>query len=168
MLIHKENNQIKQVAEELAVTGYLSLSTDKKELMMNVELLKKSFEMVAPQKEIFARGFYERLFTDYPATRQLFARTDMRRQESSLMATLAVVIAGVERGDNLVPVVQQLGEKHGRYGAMAEHYPIVGAVLLEMLHQHLDSQFTVEMQDAWDQAFELISTQMITGTHKRI
>ncbi len=62
---------------------------------MNAALLKESFEMVAPRKEEFAHSFYQRLFSQYPQTRSLFAHTDMKKQESSLAATLAVVVAGI-------------------------------------------------------------------------
>ncbi|GER88234.1 flavohemoprotein [Dictyobacter vulcani] len=134
---------------------------------MDVNMLKQSFEMVAPQKEVFAHSFYERLFSYYPATRPLFANTNMVRQEESLMATLAVVIAGVERGDNLTPTLHQLGDKHERYGAKPEHYPLVGGVLLETFHEYLGTRFTPAMQDAWSQAFELISGQMIEGSHRQ-
>ncbi|MBX5450134.1 globin family protein [Thermogemmatispora sp.] len=130
---------------------------------MNALLLKESFEMVAPQKEIFARQFYDRLFTTFPQTRALFARTDMRRQESSLMATLAAVVAGVERGENLEPVLRKLGERHYSYGVQPEHYPLVGQALLATFADFLGPRFTPAMQDAWAQAFEVISAQMIAA-----
>lgn len=163
-LLHKSEDVIRKVVEELTVTGYTSIQKEKVKIEMNVALLKQSFEMIAPQKEKFAHSFYQRLFTYYPATTALFAHTDMQRQESSLMATLAVVISGVERGENLVPILQNLGAKHGgRYGAMADHYPLVGGVLLETFHEYLGPAFTTQMQDAWSQAYELISAQMLEG-----
>ena len=164
MLLHKSEDSIARIVGELVINGYLSLRGDKKVLEMNVELLKESFNLVAPQKEEFARSFYERLFSYYPQTRPLFAQTDMRRQESSLMATLAVVVAGVQRGDNLVPVLHSLGKRHEQHhGVAPEYYPLVGGVLLETFHDYLGPQFTPTMQDAWSQAFELISNQMIEG-----
>jgi hemoglobin-like flavoprotein len=162
-LLHKSEARIEEVLTELAVSGYISLEAERKVLVMNAALLKESFEMVAPQKDDFARRFYERLFSYYPETRSLFAQTDMRRQESVLMATLAAVVAGVERGENLTPILQKLGEKHYGYGVQPEHYPLVGGVLLETFDEFLGSQFTSEMQDAWSQAFEIISTQMIAA-----
>lgn len=164
VLLHKPVDGIEHVAEVLTINGYLSMHLERKVLVMNVLLLKRSFHMIVPRKEEFARSFYERLFTDYPETRALFAHTNMRRQESSLMGTLAAVVAGVERGENMVPTLYSLGERHSKYGAVAEHYPLVGAVLLETFHKYLGNYFTIEMQDAWSQAFNLISEQMIEGT----
>ena len=129
---------------------------------MDIALLKQSFSMVAAQKEDFAQSYYQRLFKYYPEITSLFARTNMKRQGSSLMATLAAVIAGVERGDNLLPTLQKLGVKHYQYGVKPDHYPLVGGVLLETFDEYLGTEFTVGMQDAWNQAYELISEHMIT------
>lgn len=163
-LLHKPESRVGKVVKELTVSGYTSLLCEKKILVMDVGLLKQSFEMIASQKDPFAYSFYQRLFSYYPQVQPLFAQTDMRRQTSSLMATLAVVISGVERGDNLLPTIQALGEKHRGYGAMSAHYPLVGGVLLETFGQFLGSQFTLEMQDAWSQAYELISTEMMADS----
>lgn len=160
-LLHKEEPLVEQVIKELTVSGYISIQIERKVLVMNVALLKQSFEMIVPIKDEFAHSFYQRLFSYYPETLQLFANTNMKRQEGSLMATLATVVAGVERGDNLTPVLHDLGKKHYNYGARPEHYPLVGGVLLETFNEYLGPKFTIEMQDAWSQAFDIISGQMI-------
>ncbi|MBE3560425.1 MAG: hypothetical protein IMW89_14550 [Ktedonobacteraceae bacterium] len=162
-LLHKPLPLVETVISELRQVDCIRLRSERKVLVMNKTLLKESFAMIAPYKEAFARSFYERLFEEYPETRALFARTDMRRQQGALMATLATVVAGVERGENLTPVLQHLGSKHKKYGAKTEHYTLVGAVLLETLHDYLGSRFTPEIQEAWEEAYEIISLQMIEG-----
>ncbi len=168
MLLCKPERYIEQVVNDLTASSYVSLDIERKVLSMDVALLKQSFEMVAPQKEAFAHSFYQRLFSYYPQTQQLFAKTDMKRQEGSLVATLAMVIAGVERGDNLTPALQALGGKHVRYGAEADYYPLVGGVLLETLEEYLGPNFTPEVQEVWSQAYEVISTQMLEGARQQI
>jgi hemoglobin-like flavoprotein len=162
-LLHKPEKVIKKVVDDLAVLGYLSLQHEQKELVMDIALLKQSFEMITPQREAFAHCFYQRLFFSYPELQSLFAKADMKKQERSLLVSLAFVVAGIERGDNLRPMLHMLGEKHQRYGATVDHYPLVGGVLLETFHQCLGSKFTPEMQNAWSQAYEFVSTQMIKG-----
>ena len=130
---------------------------------MNVTVLKDSFDMIAPHKDAFALSCYQQLFTDYPQAQPLFAQTNIRRQEGALMATLATVIAGVQRGDNLIPTLQQLGHRHKGYGVKAEHYPILRVVLLATFHHYLGPRFTPQMQQAWDEAFEMISAEMLKG-----
>jgi hemoglobin-like flavoprotein len=130
---------------------------------MDVALLKDSFDMIAPHKDAFALSCYQQLFTDYPQAQPLFAQTNMRRQEGALMATLATVIAGVQRGDNLIPTLQRLGQRHKGYGIEAEHYPMLQVVLLETFHHYLGPRFTPHMQEAWEEAFEMISAEMLKG-----
>ena len=79
------------------------------------------------------------------------------------MATLATVVAGVQRGENLVPVLQELGQKHKNYGVQAEQYPLVASALLKTFHQYLGSRFTPAMQESWKEAYGVISTQMLKG-----
>jgi hemoglobin-like flavoprotein len=130
---------------------------------MNMALLKDSFDMIAPHKDAFALSCYQQLFTDYPQAQPLFAQTNMRRQEGALMATLATVIAGAQRGDNLIPTLQRLGQRHKGYGLEAEHYPMLRVVLLETFHHYLGPRFTPQMQEAWEEAFEMISEHMLEG-----
>ncbi len=73
------------------------------------------------------------------------------------------MVAGVLREDNLVPVLQQLGQRHKSYGVKAEYYPFFRAVLLETFQHYLGPRFTPKMQQAWEEAFEMISTQMLKG-----
>ncbi len=165
VLLHKPSDRIEEVTYELLVSGHVNVKAGEKELGMDPILLKESFYLVAPDKEAFARHFYSQLFAHYPQTRQLFPATEggMRRQESSLIATLAMVVAGVERGENLTQVVRKLGERHRRYGAQAAHYPLVGQLLLQTFQDFLGDAFTPQMKEAWSKAYEIISTEMLKG-----
>lgn len=162
-LLHKPEAQIEWVIRELTVGGYTSMQMERKVLVMDGVLLKQSFEMIIPQKGAFAHSFYQRLFAYYPETRKLFANTDMKKQEISLLATLATVVASVERGENLAPTLRSLGERHQHYGAAPDYYPLVGGVLLETFNEYLGPRFSIAMQDAWNKAFEIISSHMVAA-----
>ena len=127
---------------------------------MDARLLRSSFNLIAPNKDQFAEAFYQRLFEKYPQTRSFFAKTDMAVQARALAATLAVVVAGVEKGDDLTPTLQSLGARHKTYGVLPEHYPIVGEVLIETFQNRLGSQWTPAFQNAWVQAFTIIAQVM--------
>jgi hemoglobin-like flavoprotein len=160
ILLHKPPEAVAEILDALLASGYISLRTPRKELLMNASLLRASFDLVEPRKEEFARAFYQRLFAEYPQTRTFFAHTDMKRLYSALAATLAVVVAGAEKGENLVPILRSLGERHVRYGVRPEHYPIVGKVLLETFSDFLGPNWTPAFQETWEQAFEIIAHVM--------
>ncbi|TMC66934.1 MAG: flavohemoprotein [Chloroflexota bacterium] len=132
----------------------------RKGYVMDVALLQQSFAEVKPQQEAFAEAFYRRLFALYPQTIPLFATTNMKRQQSLLMATLELVVAGVARGDNVIPSVEQLGRRHAIYGVKAEHYPMVGQALLETFKQFLQDKWTAQVEATWAQAYVMITDLM--------
>ena len=127
---------------------------------MDAKLLKQSFDLVAPQKEALAEAFYNRLFTLYPQTKTLFANTDMKRQQSSLMATLTVVVTGVVNGENVIPTIEQLGHRHNGYGVKPEYYPMVGQALLETLKEFLGKDWTPEIEATWTATYQVITQAM--------
>lgn len=135
---------------------------------MDVALLQQSFAEIEPQQEAFAEAFYQRLFALYPQTIPLFATANMKRQQSSLMATLELVVAGVARGDNVVPSIEQLGRRHAMYGVKAEHYPMVGQALLETLEQFLRNKWTAQVEATWTEAYAMIADHMRQAGERHI
>jgi hemoglobin-like flavoprotein len=131
--------------------------------MVQLDLLQSSFEQVCGQKEDFAAAFYNRLFTRFPQTQPLFAYTDMKRQQSVLMAALAMVITALRKGEQeqLASVLRELGQRHRTYGVNPEHYQMVAAAPLETFADFLGSAWTRELQDAWTEAYGAIVNLMM-------
>lgn len=127
---------------------------------MDASLLRMSFDQIAPNKEEFAAAFYNRLFASFPETEHLFAKTDMRRQQNALMAAVALVVTGVEKGQDVVPVLKELGQRHKTYGVTTEHFPMVAQALLETFDEFLGPQWTPEVKGTWVEAYTIIASTM--------
>jgi hemoglobin-like flavoprotein len=127
---------------------------------MDVQLLKKSLDQVIPQKDAFAKAFYERLFHDFPETAPLFAKTDMRRQENSLMATIAVVVNGLVEGADVIPAVKALGKRHKGYHVEPEHFDAVGQSLIITFREFLGTSWTPDIEASWGAAYTTLATVM--------
>jgi hemoglobin-like flavoprotein len=125
-----------------------------------IDLVRTSFAHVLPISDAAADLFYDRLFTLDPSLRQLFA-DDLRQQKRALMATLQVAVEYLDRPGQLVPIVEQLGVRHARYGVQTAHYQTVGSALLWTLEQGLGAAFTPELRGAWAAAYGLISGAMM-------
>jgi len=125
-----------------------------------IQLIQSSFEKVVPITEKAAELFYGRLFETAPHVKPLFAQSNMKDQGKKLMDMLTVVVRGLNRLDQLVPAVQQLGQRHARYGVKDEHYAPVGAALLWTLEQGLGPAFTSETREAWGTAYGVLATTM--------
>ena len=129
-----------------------------------IELVQSSFAKVAPISEQAAALFYARLLELAPQVQPLF-KGDMTEQGRKLMTMLATVINGLTQLDVIVPAAQKLAQRHVAYGARTEHYPVVGAALLETLSQGLGKDFTPEVREAWTAAYGTLSGVMVEA-HK--
>src|SRR5262245_1650758 len=126
-------------------------------------LVQDSFEKVRPIAEVAADLFYDRLFTLNPSLRALF-RGDRKEQGRKLMHMIGVAVKGLDRLDQLVPAVEELGRRHGGYGVQTEHYDTVGAALLWTLERGLGAEFTLEVQEAWATVYALLAGVMQRGS----
>jgi len=99
-------------------------------------VVQASFATIAPIADDAAALFYRRLFELDPSLERMF-RGDMTEQRRKLMQMLTAAVKGLDRVDQLVPVVQNLGRRHATYGVEDRHYERVGAALLWTLEKGL-------------------------------
>jgi len=126
-------------------------------------LIRESWQKVEAIGDAAAALFYDRLFEIDPSTRPLFNGIDMTTQRGKLLQALAMVVAGLDRLDSMVPVLEELGRRHVGYGVRRHHYRSVGAALLWTLEHGLVDAWTSEAEDAWAQAYALVSGVMATA-----
>jgi hemoglobin-like flavoprotein len=124
-----------------------------------IQLIRETFALIAPRAHVAALVFYKRLFEMDPLLRPLF-REDIEGQAAKLMQMLAAAVRLLDKPDSLVPVLQDLGRRHVRYGVRDEHYDTVGEALLWMLDETLGAQFTPAALDAWSDLYALVATTM--------
>ena len=132
-------------------------------MSLKIELLEKSFQVIAPQGEQFAARFYERLFHKYPAVRPLFATTNIKQQQKKLLGSLVLVIANLRNPEKLKPALWELGAKHVRYGAKPAHYVAVGENLIAVVEEFAGSVWSTDVRQAWVEAYDLIKHIMLEG-----
>ena len=123
------------------------------------DLVQNSFTSIATIADDAAILFYQKLFELDPSLKSMF-RGDMAEQRKKLMQMLTAAVKGLDRLEQLVPVVQDLGRRHGAYGVKESHYETVGAALLWTLEAGLGRNFTPEVKEAWIAVYGLLSTTM--------
>jgi hemoglobin-like flavoprotein len=130
---------------------------------LNIDALEASFDQVAARGDELVEAFYERLFTVAPAVRPLFAGTDLKRQKGMLLAALVLLRKSLRDLESVTPKLRDLGARHIRYGALPEHYPIVGEVLIASMAEIAGEAWTVEYEQAWTEAIAVVSGAMLDG-----
>jgi hemoglobin-like flavoprotein len=123
------------------------------------DLVQNSFKSIATIADDAAILFYQKLFELDPSLKSMF-RGDMAEQRKKLMQMLTAAVKGLDRLEQLVPVVQDLGRRHGAYGVKESHYETVGAALLWTLEAGLGRNFTPEVKEAWAAVYGLLATTM--------
>ena len=122
-------------------------------------LVQESFAAVMPIADDAAALFYRRLFELDPSLERMF-KGDMTEQRRKLVQMLTAAVKGLDRLDQLVPVVEELGRRHVGYGVADAHYDTVGAALLWTLEKGLGNAFTPEVKDAWIAVYGLLAGTM--------
>jgi hemoglobin-like flavoprotein len=125
-------------------------------------LISESFRAVAPIAGTAAGLFYCRLFEIDPGVRPLF-RGNIEDQGRKLMQTLGYAVASLDRLEQLLPALREMGRRHAGYGVAEPHYETVGAALLWTLGQGLADAFTPDVRQAWAALYGLLATEMKLG-----
>lgn len=124
-----------------------------------VQLIRDSWAVVEPEADEVARFFYGMLFSLSPGTRDLFA-VNMELQRSRLLRALVHVIQMVDRPDELLPFLHQLGRDHRKFGVVSSHYEAVGTALLAAIKKHAGSYWTDSVERAWAEAYTVMASAM--------
>jgi hemoglobin-like flavoprotein len=133
---------------------------------LDVQALETSFDLIAPQGNELMDAFYARLFAAAPEVEPLFAGTDLRRQKAMLLAALVLVRKSLRDLDPLIPKLYALGARHVAYGALPEHYPVVGEALIGAMAEVAGPAWTREYELAWTEAVGVVAGVMIEGAEE--
>jgi hemoglobin-like flavoprotein len=127
-------------------------------------LVRESWAQFQPMAERSAGFFYDKLFELDPQARRLFATTDMEAQGRKVMAMFAEIVRTLDRPEELIAEVADLGRRHVHYGVHDSQYDSVGIALLWTLEQALGPAFTPEVRDAWTEAYLFVSSILRRAT----
>lgn len=129
-----------------------------------IQLCKDSWSKVEPIADDAAALFYSNLFEADPSLKALF-KGDMAEQGKKLMEMITAAVRMLDKLDQLVPIVQNLGIRHATYGVEPSHYDTVGGALLKTLSQGLGDAFTDDVKEAWTVAYGILATTMIDAAN---
>lgn len=124
-----------------------------------VMLVQGSWAKVAPMSGTAGTLFYANLFEADPSLQPLF-KGDMTQQASRLMQMITAAVDLLDQQEVLVPILEQLGQRHIGYGVQPAHYDSVGAALIKTLDQGLGPDFTAEVRAAWLRVYGVMADVM--------
>jgi hemoglobin-like flavoprotein len=117
---------------------------------------------LADEKQAADR-FYSKLFALDPSIQFLFPG-DLTDQKKKLMGMFHIAVRGLDKLDEMLPALIELGKRHAGYRVRPEHYETMGRALSFMVEQGLGEDFTPEVKAAFEEAFANWSAAMKQGT----
>jgi len=79
---------------------------------------------------------------------------------------LNLIVARLDRPDDLIEDVRQLGKRHVGYGVKEKHYTYVGKALVWTLQQALRSSWTKDKEAAWIKCYQWLADTMIDASNQ--
>ena len=128
-----------------------------------IQLVRESFRLLKPISDTAGRLFYQRLVRLDPSLQPMF-RGNMDEQGRKLMRMIGTLVASLDRMDQLVPVLTDLGRRHAGYGVRDSHYATGGAALFWTLEQGLAEAFTAEVRAAWVALYQIAIRVMLDSS----
>lgn len=124
-----------------------------------IQLVQNSWQKVVAIGPQAAALFYQNLFEADPALKPLF-KGDLQAQGKKLIEMISVAVSKLTELNVLIPVLQNLGKRHGGYGVQDSHYDTVAAALIKTLEQGLGDDFTPETKGAWVEVYSVMADVM--------
>lgn len=125
-----------------------------------VRLVRESWARIETRSDEVAQFFYGMLFTLNPASRELFP-VNMEVVRSRLLRALVHLVQMIDRPDELMPFLRQLGRDHRKFGVVATQYESVGTALLASIKRHSGSAWTPSVERAWAEAYTIMARAML-------
>jgi methyl-accepting chemotaxis protein len=117
--------------------------------------LRKSFALLERQSHVAALVFYQNLLKRNPNLRTSFS-TDIESRAAIMMDKLANALSLLEKPDELIPALEDLGAKHLEYEAKENSFKNVADALLLMLANVLGEKLDPETRAAWVRLCEVV------------
>ncbi|UNK20334.1 NO-inducible flavohemoprotein [Paenibacillus sp. N3/727] len=129
-----------------------------------IEIIKSTVPVLEVHGKAITTVFYQKLFRHHPELLNIFNHANQRqgKQPTALAGAVYAAAANIDRLENILPVVKQIGEKHRALNILPEHYPIVGETLLAAIKDVLGDAATPEIMDAWAKAYQIIADVFIS------
>ena len=91
--------------------------------------------------------------------------SNLAEQEHKFIDILQLIVFGLNYPKQLVPTIQQLGERHHGYNVKPEHYKVFRQALIWVIEQGLEENFTDEIRVAWIELLDFLSQTMIEAVN---
>ena len=139
----------------------------------SIAIVKATAPVVKEHGKEITQRMYEIAFGERPEYRRLFVNTWMKgpeeakKQAGRLAGAVYAYAANIDNLEALSGPIQHIAKAHVATNIVAEHYPVIGACLMEAIKDVLGEAATPEVIDAWTEAYDNLANIFI-GVEKEM
>jgi nitric oxide dioxygenase len=124
-----------------------------------IDIVKSTVPVLEQNGEKITTRFYQLMFGAHPELLNIFNHANQKqgRQQRALAGAVYEAAKHIDDLSVILPVVNQIAQKHRSLGIKPEHYPIVGKYLILAIKDVLGDAATDEIIDAWKDAYGAIA-----------
>lgn len=128
-----------------------------------IDIVKSTAPVLDQHAETLTRHFYKRMFAHNPEVKAFFnpAHQESGSQQKALAGAICAYAANIDNLDVLGGAVELIAQKHASLMIRPEHYPVVGANLLESIREVLGAGATDDVVNAWAEAYGFLADILI-------
>jgi hemoglobin-like flavoprotein len=123
------------------------------------EIVRSTFEIVKTKKEFFSELLYKKLFDLEPKSQALF-RGDMVEQRRKLMRMLQISVENLDKPEELMPMLFNLGQIHHSFGIEAHQFTSFGDAMQFALKTVLGKDYTPDVEQGWKAIYQYLASTM--------
>jgi hemoglobin-like flavoprotein len=127
-----------------------------------IELVRTSYALIAPDGPMVAAEFYRRLFAADSSAQALFTKSPAVTA-SKFADELEAIVEAIVSYDRFALRVRDLAARHGSYGVQTRHYRAAGHALLGALAARLGPAWDPATEAAWRRAYNLVAELMMAS-----
>ncbi|MDY0748668.1 NO-inducible flavohemoprotein [Paucibacter sp. R3-3] len=128
-----------------------------------IALIKATVPVLKQHGPAITEPFYKAMLRDHPELKAFFneAHQASGSQARALAGAVLAYASHIDQLDALAPALPRIVQKHVALGVRPEHYPIVGACLLQAIRDVLGAAATDEIIAAWGEAYGALAQLLI-------
>jgi len=127
-------------------------------MLLNIELIRKSFNAIKPYADEVMDHFQDQLFNLNPQFKTVFKKSDLLNQKKSFVKSMDYVLNNWEQKELIESYIQTNGRKFGKvFKLQPEHYEWIGKSFLQTFEYYLESHWSEELKAEWTHFYLYIS-----------
>jgi len=123
-------------------------------------IIKATAPVLKEHGEAITKEMYKIMFNNHPEVQVLFKDSEPDQHKKLAKAVYAYAV-NIDQLDKLGKGIETIVNAHIKTNVKPEHYPIVGASLLEAIKNILGDAATDEIINAWAEAYQFLADVLI-------